>query len=246
MVDSEAVCPTCGADSTRKDGRDRCGVQVYRCHGCRRRFTALSATPFSGYRFPPDIIALAVRWYLRYRLSYADVAELLAERGIRVDPSSVYAWVQEFAPLYEAAARSCRRTVGDRWSVDETYVKVAADWVYVYRALDEQGQIVDSYVSAQRAAEDAATFFRRHSLPCSRQPCMSPAKRPSSGSSAIASTSKGACAGCAASRPCSGQGCSAGRTRSSATSVAASTFSAGCSGRRPDRPCRPRCLAGRR
>jgi len=98
---------------------------------------------------------------VRYRLSYADVAELLAERGIRVDPSSVYAWVQEFAPLYEAAARSFRRTVGDRWSVDETYVKVAGDWTYVYRALDDQGQIVDIYVSEQRAAEDAATFFRR-------------------------------------------------------------------------------------
>lgn len=91
MVDSEAVCPTCGADATRKDGRDRRGVQVYRCHGCRRRFTALRATPFAGDRCPPDVIALAVRWYLRYPLSYADVAELLAERRLRVDPSSVYA-----------------------------------------------------------------------------------------------------------------------------------------------------------
>ncbi len=120
MVDSEAVCPTCGAHSVRKDGRDRRGAQVYRCLGCRRRFTTRSATPFSGYRFPPAIIALAVRWYLRYRLSYADVAELLAERGVRVDPSSIYAWVQEFAPLYEAAARFGRRAVGERWSVDET------------------------------------------------------------------------------------------------------------------------------
>jgi len=119
MVDSEVACPTCGAHSVRKDGRDRRGVQVYRCQECRRRFTALSATPFSGYRFPPEIIALAVRWYLRYRLSYADVAALLAERGVRVDPSSIYAWVREFAPLFEAAARSCRRAVGEHWSVDE-------------------------------------------------------------------------------------------------------------------------------
>ncbi|HEY8598828.1 MAG TPA: IS6 family transposase [Thermomicrobiales bacterium] len=145
----------------RKDGVDRRGGQAYRCRDCRRCFTARSATPFSGYRFPPEIIALAVRWYLRYRLSYADVAELLSERGVRTDPSSIYAWVQEFAPLYEAAARSFRRAVGERWSVDETYVKVAGDWVYVYRALDEQGQVVDVYVSEQRAAEDAATFFRR-------------------------------------------------------------------------------------
>ena len=121
---------------------------------------ARSTTPFSGYRFPPEIIALAVRWYLRYRLSYADVAELLAERGVRVDASTIFAWVQEFAPLYEDTARSCRREVGERWSVDETYVKVAGEWAYVYRALDEQGQVVDVYVSEQRATEDAATFFR--------------------------------------------------------------------------------------
>lgn len=145
----------------RKDGRDRRGRQVYRCAGCLRRFTTSRATPFSGYRFPPDIIALAVRWYLRFRLSYADVAELLAERGVRVDPSTIFAWVRDFAPLYEEAARPFRRSVGSVWSVDETYVKVAGECAYVYRAIDGQGQIVDVYVSAQRAAEDAACFFRR-------------------------------------------------------------------------------------
>jgi transposase-like protein len=113
MIDSEVVCPRCGSTAASKDGRDRRGAQAYRCRDCRRRFTARSAIPFSGYRFPPEIIALAVRWYLRYRLSYADVAELLAERGVRADPSSIYAWVQEFAPLYEAAARSCRRAAGE-------------------------------------------------------------------------------------------------------------------------------------
>jgi len=161
MLGGEGVCPRCGSTAVRKDGFDRKGAQTYRCRDCGRCFTARSATPFSGYRFPPAIIALAVRWYLRYRLSYTDVAELLTERGVRVDPSSIYAWVQEFAPLDEAAARSFRRTVGERWSVDETYVKVAGEWAYVYRALDEHGQVVDVYVSTERAAEDAATFFRR-------------------------------------------------------------------------------------
>jgi len=121
----------------------------------------LSATPFSGYRFPPDVIALAVRWYLRFRLSYADVAELLAERGVRIDPSTVYDWVREFAPLYEDAARPFRRGVGGTWSVDETYATVAGTPVYVYRAIDGQGQVVDVYVSARRATADAAAFFRR-------------------------------------------------------------------------------------
>ena len=121
----------------------------------------MSATPFAGYRFPAEIIALAVRWYLRYRLRYADVAELLAERGVRVDSSTIDAWVQEFTPRYEAAARSFRRVVGERWSVDEIDVKVAGEWASVYRALDEHGQVVDAYVSAQRATEDAAACFRR-------------------------------------------------------------------------------------
>jgi transposase-like protein len=148
MIDGKAACPRCGCVAAGKDGRDRRGVQVYRWRDCGRRFTALSAIPVSRYRCPPDVIALAVRWFLRYRLRYADVAELLAERGVAVDPSSVYAWVQECAPLDEAAARSCRRAGGERWSVDETDAKVAGDGVDVYRALDEQGQIVAVDVSA--------------------------------------------------------------------------------------------------
>lgn len=160
MADSEKTCPGCGSAATRKDGRDRRGQQRFRCGTCRRRFTTLAGTPFSGYRFPPDIIALAVRWYLRYRLSYVDVAELLAERGVAVDPSTVFAWVREFAPLDEDAARSFRRAVGTSWSVDETYTKVAGKPVYVYRAIDGHGQVVDVYVSQRRAADDAAAFFR--------------------------------------------------------------------------------------
>src|SRR5215211_8049258 len=99
-------CDRCAGERFTKAGRDRARRQLYRCIGCGRRVTARTGSAFSGYRFPDEVIALAVRWYLRYRLSYADVAELLAERGVAVDPSSVYAWVQEFAPLYEDAARS--------------------------------------------------------------------------------------------------------------------------------------------
>ena len=155
------VCPGCGLAATRKSGRDRQGRQIRQCLSCHRRFTARSATPFSGYRFPPDIIALAVRWYLRYRLSYADVVELLAERGIGVDASTVYDWVQEFAPLYEEAARPFRRAVGSSWSVDETYTKIAGTSAYVYWAIDGRGQVVDVYVSQHRATADATAFFRR-------------------------------------------------------------------------------------
>ena len=88
---------------------------------------------FRGFRFPPEVIVLAVRWYLRYGLSYRDVEELLAERGIEVDHVSLFRWVQRFTPLLLDAARPCRHAVGDRWYVDETYVKVAGRWRYVYR-----------------------------------------------------------------------------------------------------------------
>ena len=75
---------------------------------------------FAGFRFPPDVIVIAVRWYLRYGLSYRDVEELLAERGITVDHVSVYRWVHQFVPLLVEAARPCRHAPGDRWFVDET------------------------------------------------------------------------------------------------------------------------------
>jgi hypothetical protein len=84
-----------------------------------RRVPALRSS-FAGFRFPPDVIIIAVRWYLRYSLSYRDIEELLAERGITVDHVSVYRWVQRFTPLLIDAARPCRHTPGDRWFVDET------------------------------------------------------------------------------------------------------------------------------
>jgi transposase-like protein len=111
-----------------------------------RRSPAKSIS-FARYRFPPDVILLAVRWYLRYGLSYRDVVELLAERGIEVDHVNIYGWVQRFTPELIDAARPCRHNVGDRWFVDETYVKVAGVWSYVYRTVDQHGQVIDVYVS---------------------------------------------------------------------------------------------------
>jgi transposase, IS6 family len=90
-----------------------------------RLVPAVPCSAFKGFRFPPEVIVLAVRWYLRFGLSYRDVEDLLAERGIEVDHVTVYRWVQRFTPLLVDAARPCRHAVGDRWHVDETYVKVA-------------------------------------------------------------------------------------------------------------------------
>jgi transposase-like protein len=115
----------------------------------------------AGFRFPSDLIVIAVRWYLRFGLSYRDVEELPTERGIEVDHVTIYRWVQRFTPLLAEAARPCRHAVGDRWFVDETYVKVAGRWRYVYRAIDQFHQVIDVFVSPRRDITAARRFFER-------------------------------------------------------------------------------------
>ena len=125
----------------------------------RPRPTMPLPSGFSGFRFPPEVILVAVRWYLRYGLSYRDLEELLAERGVEVDHVTVYRWVQRFTPLLIEAARPTRHLAGDRWFVDETYVKVNGIWSYVYRAVDQYGRVIDVYVSARRDISSARRFF---------------------------------------------------------------------------------------
>jgi IS6 family transposase len=122
---------------------------------------------FAGFRFRPEVITVAVRWYLRYGLSYRDMEELLADRGIEVDHVTVYRWVQRFTPLFVDAARPLRHAAGDRWFVDETYVKVAGRWRYLYRAVDQFGQVIDVLLSEQRH--------------CCRPPVLHPCSSPRSG-----------------------------------------------------------------
>src|ERR1022692_1751513 len=116
---------------------------------------------FAGFRFPREVISVAVRWYLRYGLSYRDAGELLAERGITVDHVTVYWWVQRFTPEFIEAARFCRHAPGSRWFADETYVKVAGRWTYLYRAIDQHGQVIDVLLSERRDLAAARRFFNR-------------------------------------------------------------------------------------
>jgi transposase, IS6 family len=130
-----------------------------RRRGAGRPDVARSA--FAGFRFPSELITVAVRWYLRYGLSYRDVEELLAERGVAVDHVTVHRWVQRFTPLFAEVARAGRHAPGDRWFVDETYVKIAGRSRYLYRAVDQYGQVIDVLPSKQRDTAAAHRFFTR-------------------------------------------------------------------------------------
>jgi IS6 family transposase len=135
----------------------------------RLRVSRQPASAFAGSRFPSEVIVLAVRWYLRYGLSYRDLEELLAERGTAVDHVTLYRWVQRFTPIMTAAAGPWRHAVDSRWFVDETYVKVTGRWRYVYRAVDEHGQVIEVFVSKRRDVTAAELFFataiRSHGAP---------------------------------------------------------------------------------
>jgi IS6 family transposase len=98
-------CPHGHAAHIKKDGRAAAGGQRYRCRACRRTFTDRTATPFAGYRWPREIIILAVHWYCSFRLSAAHVVALLAAHGIDVSARTVLTWVQTFGPLLAEAAR---------------------------------------------------------------------------------------------------------------------------------------------
>src|SRR5512138_1346473 len=108
---------------------------------------------FKYPHFEPQIILLCLRWYLRYALSYRDLEEMMAERGLSVDHTTIYRWVQHYAPELEKRCRPHRKITTDSWRVDETYVKVKGVWVYLYRAVDSQGNTLEFFLSTTRDAE---------------------------------------------------------------------------------------------
>jgi len=115
--------------------------------------------PFKWRHFEAEIILLCVRWYLRYSLSYRDLEELMRERGLQVDYTTIYRWVQRYAPELDKRCRLHLKACNDSWKVDETYIKVRKTWMYLYRAVDLQGQTLEFLLSATRDAEAAKRFF---------------------------------------------------------------------------------------
>ncbi len=102
-----------------------------------------------------------MRWYLAYALSYRDIEEMMAERGFSVDHSTIHRWVLHYSPQLDAAFRRKKKRVGNRWRMDETYIKVKGQWKYFYRAVDKQGQTIDFLLTEKRDAKAALRFFKK-------------------------------------------------------------------------------------
>ncbi len=148
------TCPDCGtARAKRRRRRTALGYHTFACRACRRVFNKRPATPFSELQCPTDIVLLAVLWRLRHKLSCRDVAELLPKRGFELTHETVRAWEFRYAPLPTDQPRRKRRgRAGVSWYLDETYVKVAGRWYYLYRAIDRDGTLIDSMLRQARGA----------------------------------------------------------------------------------------------
>ena len=155
-------CPHCRSTATTKRRhRTTLGYQRFNCRACGRRFNERTGTPFNDLQYPTDLVLLAVLWRLRYKLSFRDVAELLLERGYTVTHETIRDWAFRFAPLLADRLRAKRRGgAGVSWYIDETYVKVAGRWCYLYRAIDREGALIDSMLSAHRDKHAARRFLR--------------------------------------------------------------------------------------
>jgi transposase-like protein len=121
--------------------------------------TISPTNPFKGRHYPGDVILMAVRWYLRYPLAYLHVSELLAERGLLVDASCIWRWVQAYAPELNKRCRPHLKPTNKSYRIDETYIKVKGEDRYLYRAVDSTGQTIDFLLTARRDADSAKRFF---------------------------------------------------------------------------------------
>ena len=154
-------CPYCAAATTRKRAKKtKLGYAIFFCPQCRSTFNERTATPFNYLEVPTDVVLLVVLWRLRYKLSLRDVAEMFLERGFVFTHETVRDWEERFAPLIADHLRTKRHgQAGKSWYVDETYIKVRGKWCYLYRAIDHDGNLVDSRLSEKRDMDAAQQFF---------------------------------------------------------------------------------------
>jgi transposase, IS6 family len=116
---------------------------------------------FKRRRFPVEIILLCVRWYCKYGISYRDLTEMMSERGVAVDPSTIFRWVQRYVPEIEKRVRRYQGHCSGSWRVDETYVRVGGRWKYLFRAVDKHGQLIDFMLTDRRNTRAAYRFLHK-------------------------------------------------------------------------------------
>ena len=157
------TCPRCDSSQTsRRRRRTSLGYRTFACRSCRRIFNERTGSAFNDLQYPTDIVLVAVLWRLRYKLGFREVADLLLERGYEVTHETVRDWEARFAPLLSGQLQSKRwGRAGRSWYIDETYVKVSGRWCYLYRAIDRDGELIDSMLSEHRDKQAARRFLRR-------------------------------------------------------------------------------------
>jgi putative transposase len=156
-------CPHCAATTTRaRAKKTKLGYTTFFCPQCQSPFNERTGTPFNSLEAPTDIVLLAVLWRLRSKLSLRDVAEMFLERGFTFTHETIRDWETRFVPLIAERLRTKRHEqAGTSWYVDETYIKVDGKWFYLYRAIDHDGNLVDSMLSEKRNMEAAQRFFQQ-------------------------------------------------------------------------------------
>jgi transposase-like protein len=156
-------CPYCSITTIKKRAKKtELGYATFFCSACRRTFNERTGTLFNYLEAPTDIVLLVVLWRLRYKLSLRDITEMFLTRGFVFTHETVRDWEARFAPLIANQLRNKRRgQAGTSWYVDETYLKVHGKWCYLYRAIDSDGNLVDSMLSEKRNMEAAQRFFKQ-------------------------------------------------------------------------------------
>ncbi|GHP00286.1 hypothetical protein KSF_103330 [Reticulibacter mediterranei] len=156
-------CPHCMSLTTKEQQKKTVlGYRTFCCSACRRTFNERGGTPFNYLEYPTEIVLLVVLWRLRYKLSLRDLAEIFLERGFVFTHEAVRDWEARFAPLLADQLRIRRHgQARTSWYIDETYIKVHGKWCYLYRAIDRDGNLVDSMLSKKRDMDAAKRFFQQ-------------------------------------------------------------------------------------
>src|SRR5258708_7483608 len=145
-------CPHCTSSATKEQSKKTIfGYRTFRCSACKGLFNERTGTAFNFLEYPADTVLLVVLWRLRYKMSLRDVAEMFLVRGFVFTHEAMRDWEARFAPLLADQLRTKRQgKAGTSWYVDETYIKVNGKWCYLYRAIDQDGNVVDSRLSEKR------------------------------------------------------------------------------------------------